>query len=52
MGGRGFPRGGGKEVSGTFLEKEINDALDEMKSSSAPGPDGLPASFSKLFGIR
>jgi hypothetical protein len=33
----------------TFSEQEIKAALDNMKTNSAPGPDGLPVKFYKCF---
>jgi hypothetical protein len=48
-GGGGSRGGGGKEISGAFSEKDIKEALNEMKSNSAHGPDGLFASFFKVF---
>jgi Mg/Co/Ni transporter MgtE len=32
-----------------FSEKEIKEALNDMKTNSAPGLDGLPAEFYKCF---
>jgi hypothetical protein len=32
-----------------FSEQEIKAALDDMKTNSAPGPDGLPVEFYKCF---
>jgi hypothetical protein len=32
-----------------FSEKEIKEALDDMKTNSALGPNGLPAKFYKYF---
>jgi hypothetical protein len=32
-----------------FTEQEVKVALDDMKSNSAPGPNGLPAEFYKCF---
>jgi hypothetical protein len=32
-----------------FGEKEIKDALEDMNTNSAPGPDGLPVKFYKCF---
>jgi hypothetical protein len=32
-----------------FSESKIKSALDEIKSNSAPGPDGLPSFFYKAF---
>jgi hypothetical protein len=32
-----------------FTEKEIKNALDDMNTSSAPGPDGLSVEFYKCF---
>jgi hypothetical protein len=49
VGGGGSRGGGGKEISGAFSEKDIKEALNEMKSNSAHGPDGLFASFFKVF---
>jgi hypothetical protein len=50
MGGEGFLEGDEAwKLVEPFSKKEIEDALDEMKSSSAPGPDGLPASFFKVL---
>jgi hypothetical protein len=32
-----------------FSEQEIKAALDDIKTNSAPGPDGLPVEFYKCF---
>jgi hypothetical protein len=32
-----------------FSEKEINEAPDEMKTNSAPDPDGFSTGFYKVF---
>jgi hypothetical protein len=32
-----------------FSEKEIKEALNDIKTNSAPGLDGLPAEFYKCF---
>jgi hypothetical protein len=32
-----------------FTKKEIKNALDDMNTSSTPGPDGLPVEFYKCF---
>jgi hypothetical protein len=35
-----------------FSEKEIKEALDDMKINSAPGPDGFTVSFFKKNGSK
>jgi hypothetical protein len=32
-----------------FTEKEIKEALDDMKPNNASGPDRLPVEFCKYF---
>jgi hypothetical protein len=32
-----------------FSEKEIRDAIFQMKHNRAPGPDGVPAEFNQVF---
>ena len=34
-----------------FTELEVKHVVDEMKSNSAPGPNGFGSSSSKLFGF-
>lgn len=34
-----------------FTKEEIRDSLKSMKPIAAPGPDGMPAIFSRDFGI-
>jgi hypothetical protein len=49
VGGRGFLEEEARKLVEPFSEKEIKDTLDEIKSSSTPGPNGLPDSFFKSF---
>ena len=37
-------------LSAHFTEKEVRDAIFQMKRNKAPGPDGFPAEFTKNFG--
>jgi hypothetical protein len=39
----------GYDLIKLFTEQDSKLALDDMKSNSAPGPDGLPAEFYKCF---
>jgi hypothetical protein len=32
-----------------FSEKEVRDAIFQMKHNRAPGPDGFPAEFYQVF---
>jgi hypothetical protein len=42
-----------ESLVGMFSEKEIKEALDDMKVNSAPGPDGFTVSFfKKKFGNK
>jgi hypothetical protein len=36
-------------LSGEFLEKEVRDAIFQMKHNKAPGPDGFPTEFYQVF---
>jgi hypothetical protein len=38
-----------ESLMGMFTEKEIKEALDDMKVNSAPGPDGFTVSFFRSF---
>jgi hypothetical protein len=33
-----------------FTEKEVKEAIFQMKHNKAPGPDGFPIDFTKFFG--
>jgi hypothetical protein len=36
-------------LTADFLEKEVRDAIFQMKHNKAPGPDGFPAEFYQVF---
>lgn len=38
-------------LSAPFTEKEVFDAITQMKHNKAPGPDGFPAEFIRNVGI-
>jgi hypothetical protein len=40
-----------EELMAEFTEKEVRDAIFQMKHNKAPGPGGFPAEFFKYFGV-
>jgi hypothetical protein len=38
-------------LNAPFSEEEVFEAISNMEHNKAPGPDGFPAEFSKLFGM-
>lgn len=38
-------------LDNTFTREEVCDALKSMKPTTVPDPDGMPAIFSKKFGV-
>jgi hypothetical protein len=38
-----------EELMAEFVEKEVREAIFQMKHNKAPGPDGFPAEFYQVF---
>jgi hypothetical protein len=40
-----------EDLMAEFVEKEVREAIFQMKHNKAPGPDGFPTEFFKCFGV-